>query len=701
MFNDRLFPFAAAALALILGLSFWDWHKFQDASSYVQESENSLQKIDSLLSLMKDAETGQRGFVITGDRAYLDPYLNAVVKAPKELRDLQHSVVSQSLLKAEFSQLQENIGDKFAELQLTIDMKQAGRDQEVIAYVRNNRGKEMMDRIRGIGRGMQDRLMSQVKDRSMEARAQTIQARVLSTGASCILFVLVAFATLKFKKEKEAAQAANEAKSAFLANMSHELRTPLNAIIGYSEILMEEAEDAGHLDFLPDVGKIRTAGKHLLELINAVLDLSKIEAGKMELYLETFSVQRLVDEVATVTRPLAVQNKNEFVVAVDPAVNSMRGDQTKLRQTLVNLLGNASKFTSNGKVSMRVSSAPANKIRFEISDTGIGMNAEQKGKLFEAFSQADSSTSRRFGGTGLGLAISRRFARMMGGEISVISEEGKGSTFTLLLPQTLNIDAKQSTTAVAAGAASKSGTVLVIDDDPNVHELLTRAVAKYDLRVESAMSGEEGLRMARRIHPHAITLDVMMPGMDGWTVLSALKSDPETADIPVIMLTIVDNRNLGYSLGAADYLTKPIDRERLTAVLLRYRGNSANIALLVEDDPASREMLRRLLESSGWVVHEADNGRTGLDQLSKIQPGIIILDLMMPEMDGFEFVDEVHRSESWKSIPIVVVTAKDLTETDIRRLNGHVSRVLQKGTYNRDELLEQVSMLVAARVKKN
>ena len=240
----------------------------------------------------------------------------------------------------------------------------------------------------------------------------------------------------------------------------------------------------------------------------------------------------------------------------------------------------------------------------------------------------------------------------------------------------------------------------MIDDELAVHEILKRTLAKYGFRIESAFNGEEGLRLARKFHPQMITLDVMMPGMDGWTVLASLKSDPDLAEIPVIMLTIVDNRNFGYALGAADYLTKPIDRERLSTVLLRYRGNAVNTALVVEDDPASREMLRRSLENEGWIVVEAENGRTALDQLALKPPSVVLLDLMMPEMDGFEFLAEMRRHEEWRSIPVVVLTAKDLTADERLRLNGHVNRVLQKGLYTRDELLEQVSQLVAARVGK-
>jgi PAS domain S-box-containing protein len=508
----------------------------------------------------------------------------------------------------------------------------------------------------------------------------------------------------QMQKDKLAADAANQAKSSFLANMSHELRTPLNAILGYSEMLQEEAEDKGQDDFLPDLGKIHAAGTHLLELINAVLDISKIEAGKMELYLETFNVAKVAHDVAAIIHPLTQKNGNQLVTNVAEDAGAMHADLTKVRQSLFNLLSNSSKFTHEGIIRLdicRELSSDGEYMLFRVSDSGIGMTREQMDKLFEAFTQADSSTTRKFGGTGLGLAISRRFCRMMGGDITVDSEIGKGSTFTVRLPVRVADPKDQVKQLAAAISQANGGSVLVIDDDARVHDMLQRSLAKEGLRVIAAHSGEEGLKMARELHPDAITLDVMMPGMDGWAVLAALKSDPELADIPVIMLTIVDDQNMGYSLGATDYLTKPIDRDRLTAILKRHVGQEhSRSVLIVEDDADTREVTRRVLELGGWSVVEAENGRVGLERLASIRPGVILLDLMMPEMDGFEFVSELRKNPEWKSIPVVVVTAKDLTSEDRARLTGQVGLILQKGSYSREELLRETTALVASRVKR-
>jgi GAF domain-containing protein/DNA-binding response OmpR family regulator/anti-sigma regulatory factor (Ser/Thr protein kinase) len=498
-------------------------------------------------------------------------------------------------------------------------------------------------------------------------------------------------------------EAADRHKSEFLANMSHELRTPLNAIIGYSEMLQEDAADLGAEQFTDDLKRINAAGKHLLELINAVLDLSKIEAGKMELYLETFDVVALVRDIAAVIQPLAGKNANRLEVRCPDEAGTMHADLTKVRQALFNLLSNACKFTDRGTISLVVTREAVGDqdwMVFNVSDTGIGMTPEQLARLFEAFSQADAATTRKYGGTGLGLALSRRLCRMMGGDVTVESEAGRGSTFTIRLPAHIAaaLEEPAAPPSLADHVPPGVGTVLVIDDEATVRDLMQRFLSKEGFRVVAAASGEEGVRWARELRPDAITLDVMMPGMDGWAVLSALKADPEVAGIPVIMLTIVDDRNLGYALGASDYLTKPIDRERLATMLKHHRRDRP--VLVVDDDAEVRQLLRRMLESEGFAVVEAENGRVALERLRGEPPSLILLDLMMPEMDGFEFVAELRRHESWRAIPVVVITARDLSREDRERLNGHVEKILQKGTYDRDQLLAEVRELVAQSVAR-
>jgi len=478
----------------------------------------------------------------------------------------------------------------------------------------------------------------------------------------------------------------------------------MNAIIGYSEMLMEEVEDLGQDDFIPDLKKIHTAGKHLLSLINDVLDLSKIEAGKMDLHFESFEVTAMIDDVAATIAPLVAQKGNRLELRRAEGLGVLRADLTKLRQALFNLLGNACKFTENGVVTLSVArekTEGTDWLRFDVSDTGIGISPEQIQKLFQAFSQADAATAQKYGGTGLGLVISRRFCQMMGGDITVESTPGQGSTFTIRLPA--GGVRKPAPTPPAAEKRVEAlmppegvPTVLVIDDDPAARELMQRFLAQQGLHMVGAASGEEGLRLARELRPAVILLDALMPGIDGWAVLTALKADPELCPIPVIMATILDEPQLGFALGATEYLTKPIDRPYLARLLKKYRcAHPPCPVLVVEDQPDQRALMRRMLEQDGWAVIEAENGRVALERVAENLPELIVLDLMMPEMDGFEFLEALRRQEGRCAIPIVVVTAKDLGAEDRERLNGYVRTIVQKGAYGRDELLRELGDRIA------
>ncbi len=531
----------------------------------------------------------------------------------------------------------------------------------------------------------------------VEYSAFPIQDRNRVAGA------VVAFADITQRKLAEAevreakdlAEQANVAKSQFLANMSHELRTPLNAVILYSELLQEEAADRGIDDFGPDLEKIRVAGKHLLALINGVLDLSKIEAGKMDLYLEMFGIDAMLAEVAGTVEPLVAKNRNRLVLDSTGDLGMVNGDLTKTRQILFNFLSNAAKFTQDGTVTLRAERGQLDGrevVTYTVSDTGIGLTDEQLAKLFQPFTQADESTTRKYGGTGLGLTICKRFALMMGGDILVESVPDQGTTFTVHVPTTVGVEAQH-----APGVAldvPRDGAVLVIDDNPDARQFLVDTLAKEGLSAVVAADGEEGLRLAKQFKPSAIFLDVIMPKMDGWAVLGALKKDPKLAGVPVIMLTVAAGKDLGYTLGAAEYLTKPVDADDLSAVIRKYcDGRPDAGVLVVDDDDATRGALKRALTRSGFAPDEAVNGREALVKCASRRYALIILDLVMPVMDGFAFVRAFRQTPNGKDTPIVIVTSKDLTPGERAVLTGQVEMVMQKGGYSLEELQAEIRRL--------
>ena len=501
---------------------------------------------------------------------------------------------------------------------------------------------------------------------------------------------------------KDEADAANRSKSLFLANMSHELRTPLNAIIGYSELLEEEAREDGEEHLVPDLEKIHSAGKHLLGLINEVLDLSKIEAGKMEVHLEDVDVSAVLEDVLATVRPLAEKSDNRLTLDA-PAPGWMQTDVTKLRQMLFNLLGNAAKFTSDGEITLRArreALESGESMVFEVEDTGIGMTAEQQAGLFQPFAQADSSTTRQYGGTGLGLAVSRHCAQLLGGDIDLHSTPGAGTTFTIRIP----LEAPETLSAATAGAATdadrtaRSGeppggpVVLVVDDDAAGTELIERVLAGQGLRVESASNGSGGLQRARELRPAVILLDVRMPGTDGWNVLAQLKADPQLAPIPVVMISVTGQRTLGLALGAADYLVKPVANDALVHTVRRHLGDAAaeQPILVIDDDATTRTMLRRQLERAGWRVIEAADGVEGMDRLGDSAPALVLLDLVMPRMDGFAFLDELRGRPDALTLPVIVLTSKDLTHAERSELSARAGKVIAKGRYTSDQLEEEV-----------
>jgi two-component system NtrC family sensor kinase len=505
--------------------------------------------------------------------------------------------------------------------------------------------------------------------------------------------------TREVEEKSRQLEMASQHKSQFLASMSHELRTPLNAIIGLTEMMVTNAARFGTEKAAEPLRRVQRAGTHLLGLINQVLDLSKIEAGKLELSSDLVVLAPLITEVVDTARPLAEQNNNRLVVKSQENLGSLTVDPMRLRQILLNLLSNACKFTKRGEVTLlaRKMIDQGNWIEFAVSDTGIGMTPEQQAKIFEEFTQADSSTARQYGGTGLGLAITRKLARMMGGDVTLTSEAGKGSTFTVRLPASTEVSVGDPISS-DRGRSTRANCVLVIDDDATARELIADHLKAQGFSVVTAAGGVEGLKLAKELQPTAITLDVMMPDLDGWSVLAALRQNPELADIPVIMVSIVDEHRRGLALGAAGYLTKPIDREQLQRLIRRFMAPAGPTrVLMVEDDALQRERMLGWLERPQWIVREAANGREALNVLREEKPDVILLDLMMPEMDGFEVVAALQKDAGSREIPVIVITSLDLNAKDRERLNSGVQSVLVKEKFRPEDLVERIRRLVQAR----
>ncbi|UEM03929.1 response regulator [Skermanella rosea] len=528
------------------------------------------------------------------------------------------------------------------------------------------------------------------------------------------------------RRAKEQAEAADRSKSEFLANMSHELRTPLNAIIGYAEMLAEDAGDRGDEAYVPDLEKIRSSGKHLLSLINDILDLSKIEAGRMSVDIAPFDADRLVEEVRAISTPLADANGNRIEVDDGPLLGIILSDQTKLRQMLLNLVGNACKFTSGGviRVAARIIRTPAPAVEFTVSDTGIGMTPEQLSRLFRRFTQADASTTRRYGGTGLGLAISRHFADMLGARINVSSEPGKGSTFTITLPaETLApapaAEEPRPDAALAEPAPAAPGRsirVLMIGDDPALHDGVDGAVERLRtadpsagaLMVLHAFGGTEGLRMARALRPDILVLDAELRCRDGRSLPENLLGEFGMACPPQILLVPSGSEPIPFNLlaDAAECLAKPASADAVAEAIRRVAftgtpmpaaevaGSDACDVLVVDDDAAARDVLRRTLERAGFTVAEAEDGLAALDRMQTGRPLVVVLDLGMPAPDGFQVLEVMRGDGRLNGIPIVVVTALDLDEEQAVRMDGQVDRVLRKGAYERDDLVRTVRRLI-------
>jgi signal transduction histidine kinase len=528
----------------------------------------------------------------------------------------------------------------------------------------------------------------------------------------------------QLQAEKAAAEAANRAKSAFLANMSHELRTPLNAIIGYSEILQEDVRelDDSAIDLIPDLEKIRSSGRHLLALINSILDISKIEAGTMELSLETFSISALISQLVATIQPLVNQSSNMLEVVCPAALGTMHADLNKVRQILLNLLNNALKFTEHGTIKLTIelieaaqpqaatdAPLPVAFVRFTISDTGIGIHPDQHHQLFQLFEQGDNSATRKHGGAGLGLALSQRFCQMMGGSIEVASTPGQGSMFMVCLPT--DVVDHQVTAALATetpidpqpltrpNLPEQASLVLVIDDDRTVRDLMVETLNRYGYRVVTTWNDEDGMRLARELRPDALVLGMLSASLDGWAMLSSLKADSILSEIPVILTAIANDKNRGFTLGIAEVLTTPADFKRLALLLRQYRTSQQQVMtgriLLIEEDPTTCQIVQRLLEKEGWLVL-TDPPHSRMAAIAQHQPDFIVIDLMPPTRQGLSVIAELRQQKAYHATPVIVITTRDISRDDRIWLNGYVETLFHQDSYSRHHSLTELCRLIDA-----
>jgi signal transduction histidine kinase/CheY-like chemotaxis protein len=494
---------------------------------------------------------------------------------------------------------------------------------------------------------------------------------------------------------------ASQHKSQFLANMSHELRTPLNAIIGFSEILLNEAESALPSDVRREFqGHILDSGRHLLRLINDILDLSKIEAGRMALGPERVDVSDTVEGVLDTVRPLASKKRIDVTTEVDEATATIDADPAKLKQILYNLLSNAIKFTpEDGHVGVRVSRQPRD-VQFAVWDTGIGIPREELGRIFDEFYQIQQTAGKEYPGTGLGLPLAQKFVELHGGRIWVESEPGRGSTFTFTIPSAPKTEERRD--AAVAPVHGTGPLVLVVEDDERTRELLRFSLNRSGYRVEEARDGEEALAKARNLRPAIITLDILLPRRDGWDVLRALKEDVTTRDIPVVIVSIVDEQQRGYSLGAADYILKPFSRDDLLQRLASF-GLTAAIrahavkALVVVEDPELMDTVAGMLEGAEFHTLRSQGPRDALALAIDARPDVIVLNLVMHEMSGFEVMRQLRANRWTKEIPVFIVTARSLDEADKLALHGLAIEIIEQGAFSTEDLLEQIRWLMRLR----
>lgn len=716
--------FTLALVSLFVG-GLAAWHnsrRLLELSQRDRQIEEFLDKVHTLVGQVQEAESGQHRYILTGLRSDWEAYTQSIHTLQQDSEAIRLAAADDAELIAYASQLTSLVRERLDELEEVARVRESSGLDAAREQMRSRITSEEMMAIGKLASTIREEAAAHAISARAEAEERARQTSNFVAIASIFALLTVAFSIYLINRHlkrrlaaerrlvaaKEEAERANRAKSDFLAQMSHELRTPLNAIIGFTNILRKNK--GGHLreQELDYLQRVHTNGVHLLMLINDILDLSKVEAGRVDIELEPVALDRLVEETVG-QLSLQPYNENvELLAEVPSDLAPIRADPIKLRQVLLNLVGNALKFTERGSVRVVVVTDPATAVplRIDVIDTGIGIPEDHLPHIFKPFEQVESGTTRRFGGTGLGLAISDAICRQMGFRIEVRSVVGEGSTFSIVLggnaahaPQ----PSRHQTTAMApapqaprpARGPHTARRILIIDDDPDARQLLLESIEELGYYAVAAASAEEGLELARELLPDLITLDLQMPKVDGWEALRIIRADPELSQIPVVIVSFLAEEAGPNLAGVVEVLEKPIERNALERVLQRMLGSIAgNRVLVVEDDSDTRALLTALLHEEGLEVAGAANGGEALDRLDSFDPDLILLDLLMPRMDGLSFLKALRRDPRHGRTPVVIITAKDTTAAELQYLRGVTGAVLRKGAHLEEDLRRTVHDLL-------
>jgi len=685
----------ALALTLGTGAIYLNWQQAQRTSLQASQTRQAVGTIRQLLVALYRGETGQRGYLLTQQQNYLDPYEKAAAQMPEILNYLHLVGEQQPPVRDAVLEIDKLARAKMGELQTAVELVKEGDPGAADLLMRSNFGKQTMDQLVEKLEELEKRVFVSEEQFSAELTEQMRQTAALTVICCVALFALFAIENHRVTNRRRAAEKASEVKSAFLASMSHELRTPLNVIIGYTQMQQEEAQEAGRMNDLVDLQRIESAGKHLLVLINGVLELSKIEAGRLDVNPSEFGVEELVREVMGLVEPLAKKQGNRLVVDVAPEVGRMFSDVTRIKQGLLNLASNAAKFTESGEIRLRVSRVRRQSrdwVEFSVRDTGPGIGRDDLARLFEPFSQLEVRQPKqgaKHEGTGLGLAITRRLCRLLGGDVMVESTLGKGSTFTMQLPA----EVTPGYFASKAVGGTRRRTAMVVVGGPVAAGQMQGELTKHGLDVAVAVNGEAALRRIREERPAVVAVDPALEGTDVWDVVTRMKADPGAAGIPVVLLS---GQGGDRGLAAEELLTMPVAGEALAATILRHGSGEPSEAILLVGQGLAE--LGAVIEKMGWKAMLARSGEEGLQRFGEERPGMVMVDLLMTGMDGFRFLAELRQRPDGRETPVVAVVDGAMTAADRERLRALAAAMLKTGAFRVTSTLERAAMLANRRM---